>query len=170
MKRFPYEGGHRVPGIVRLPGVIPSGTQSDKLFNGTDIFPTICKSVGVPLPAGITIDGEANFNAFVNKGIKRNTPAIWFYPHHGDTYSRMPQMSMRSEQYTLIGWLPEKPDSMDLNKWFYTNVAVKFELYDILKDPWQKHNLAGKNPEKVDSLSGIMEKLWIDMRNEGLKK
>jgi hypothetical protein len=43
-------------------------------------------------------------------------------------------------------------------------------LYDISKDPWQKHNLAGKNPEKVDSLSGIMEKLWIDMRNEGLKK
>ena len=52
MKRYPYEGGHRVPGIVRLPGVIPAGIISDKLFNGTDIFPTICESVDAPLPSG----------------------------------------------------------------------------------------------------------------------
>jgi len=41
MKRFPYEGGHRVPGIVRYPKVITAGTESNVLFNGTDILPTI---------------------------------------------------------------------------------------------------------------------------------
>lgn len=169
MKRYPYEGGHRVPGIVRLPGVIPAGIKSDKLFNGTDILPTICESVDVPLPSGRSIDGKANFNAFLNKEIKRDNPEIWFYPNHADTYFRMPQMSMRYDQYTLIGWLPAKPDSVNLNSWFFNNVPVKFELYDIINDPGQTNDISDEKPQIVKRLSRIMEELWVEMRDEGRK-
>jgi len=167
MKRFVYEGGHRVPGIVRYPGIIPAGTKSDQLFDGTDVFPTICKMVGLSLPNSVTYDGVANFNAFLNKPAARKNPAMWMYPNHLDTYFRMPSMVMRSGKYSLVGWLPTKTDSMSLNDWFFKYGPVKYELYDLKNDPAQKQNLALKKPQIVNSLKDIMSKLWQEMRDEG---
>ncbi|HXD79107.1 MAG TPA: sulfatase-like hydrolase/transferase [Puia sp.] len=167
MKRFVYEGGHRVPGIVRFPGRIPPGTKSDKLFDGTDVLPTICQLLGIPLPAGVTYDGAQNFNAFLNKPIRRKIPDTWCYPHYGDTYFRLPEIEMRSGNYTLVGWLPPKPDSMNMNAWFFKFSPVRYELYDLKKDPAQQHNLASEKPEIVNSLKGPMTHLWTEMRDEG---
>ena len=170
VKRFVYEGGHRVPGIVRYPGVIPKGTHSDKLFDGTDLFPTICNLVGAPLPEGVTYDGTANFNAFLNKKVQRKQPVVWFYPNHSDTYFRMPQMAMRSGNYSLVGWLPPKGDSTKLNDWFFKYGPVKYELYNLANDPAEKHDLVKEKPAIVNSLKGTMAALWKDMRDEGNKK
>ncbi|MDP4249659.1 MAG: sulfatase-like hydrolase/transferase [Bacteroidota bacterium] len=170
MKRFVYEGGHRVPGIVRYPGVIPPGRRSDQLFNGTDLFPTVCELAGISLPAGVTYDGVANFNAFLNRKIKRKEPAIWFYPNYEDTYFRLPEMEMRSGDYALVGWLPSKPDSMKLNNWFFKYGPVRFELYNLKNDPRQQHDLAREKPEIVNSLAGTMARLWKEMRDEGKLK
>jgi arylsulfatase A len=170
VKRYVYEGGHRVPGIVRYPGIIPPGTVSDKLFNGTDLFPTICQLVGTPMPKGVIYDGVTNFEAFLNRNKKRSTPGIWFYPNYGDTYFRMPEMEMRSGNYTLVGWLPPKPDSMKLNNWFFKYGPIKYELYDLSKDPSQQKDLAKKKPEIVKSLATTMNKLWVEMRDEGKRK
>jgi arylsulfatase A len=168
MKRFPYEGGHRVPGIVRLPGVIPQGTQSDVLFNGTDILPTLCNLVGAPVPTNRNIDGVDAFKAFLNKEVERKSSVVWFYPNHEDSYFRMPQISMRKGPYTLIGWLPKKPDSLALNKWFASYDPVKFELYDITLDPSQMNDLSDQKPEVVASMIPEMIALWTEMRDEGL--
>lgn len=168
MKRYPYEGGHRVPLIARLPGVIPAGIKSNKLFNGTDFLPTISKLVGAPLPEGINIDGKVNVNAFLNKEIDRNAPEMWFYYHHSATPRWMPQMAMRHGQYTLLGWLPKRKDG--LHEWYFNNKPVRVELYDIVNDPGQNNDLAEKKPEVVSDLSPIMEQLFTDMRDEGLKK
>ncbi len=168
MKRFPYEGGHRVPGIVRYPGVIPSGTVSNVLFNGTDIFPTLCNLAGANVPTDHPIDGVDGFPAFLNKKVERENSAIWFYPNHEDTYFRMPQMSMRKDNYTLIGWLPEKADSVNLQTWMATNIPQKFELYDLESDPSQMNNISADNPEIVSSMKTEMTNLWEEMRDEGL--
>jgi arylsulfatase A len=109
MKRFPYEGGHRVPGIARLPGVIPEGTVSDILFNGTDILPTLCELVDATLPGERAIDGVDAFNAFLGKEVEREQSAIWFYPNHEDTYFRMPQMAMRRMAMPLLAGYPRSP-------------------------------------------------------------
>jgi len=167
MKRFVYEGGHRVPGMARFPGMIPPGIKSDKLFDGTDLFPTVCQLIGIALPAGIKYDGVPNFNSFLNKSVKRETPVTWFYPNYEDTWFRLPEMEMRSGDYTLIGWLPPKPDSMTGNDWFFKYGPVRFELYNLRSDPAQQHDLAAKKPRIVNSLKGTMTKLWTEMRDEG---
>lgn len=167
MKRFVYEGGHRVPGIIRYSGVIPPGTKSDKLFDGTDLFPTICELVGIHLPIGVKYDGIPNFNAFLNKTVERKVPPVWFYPNYEDTYFWLPEMEMRSGNYTLIGWLPPKTDSMTINDWFFKYNPVKYELYNLKNDPGQQHNLAATKPQIVNSLKGTMTRLWKDMRDEG---
>ncbi len=168
MKRFPYEGGHRVPGIVRYPKVITAGTESNVLFNGTDILPTIANLVGAELPNDRPIDGVDGFNAFLDKKVSREASAIWFYPNHEDSYFRMPQMSMRTGDYTLLGYLPETDDPTDLHNWMAENDPVRFELYDITLDPAQKQDISNQHPEVVDSVKTEMIALWREMRDEGL--
>lgn len=170
MKRFPYEGGHRVPGIVRYPEVIPEGSESNVLFNGCDILPTICNLLGISIPANRNIDGIVAFDAFLNKQIERDTSVIWFYPNHEDTYFRMPQMSMRKNNYTLIGYLPEKADSTNLNQWIANYKPEKFELYDIIIDHAQLNDISSQHPEIISSMKKEMICLWEEMRDEGLNR
>ena len=171
MKRYPYEGGHRVPGLIRLPGIIPEGSTSNKLFNGTDIFPTICEITGINPPENLNIDGIQNFNAFLNRDIKkREIPAIWFYPNHADTWFRLPQVSMRLGEYSLIGWLPEKPDTMNLESWFFNSELVTFELYNIKTNPSQSVDLSEKKPEILSEMTPILQKYWTEMRDEGKRQ
>jgi len=103
----------------------------------------------------------------LNKFVKRETPVTWFYPNYEDTWFRLPEMEMRSGDYTLIGWLPPKPDSMTGNDWFFKYGPVRFELYNLRSDPAQQHDLAAKKPRIVNSLKGTMTKLWTEMRDEG---
>jgi len=168
MKRFPYEGGHRVPGIARWPGKISQGSSSDTLFNGTDFLPTLCNLAGATIPCDRPIDGTDAFPAFLNQKVMRDHSAIWFYPNHEDTYFRMPQMSLRRDHYTLIGWLPKKTDGVNLKTWMASNDPERFDLYDLTKDPSQTKNIASQKPELVASMKAEMTVLWREMRDEGL--
>ncbi|EMI57291.1 arylsulfatase A [Rhodopirellula sallentina SM41] len=168
MKRFPFEGGHRVPGLVRYPGVIPANTRSDVLFNGTDILPTICSLVDADVPAGRNVDGVDAFDAFLGQPVRRRDSAIWFFPHHGDTWFRMPQISMRDGNYTLIAWLPQREVGVSLDEWLATSDPDRVELYDVSVDPSQSNDIASKHPELVSSMKKEMTALWREMRDEGL--
>lgn len=53
-----WEGGIRVPGILRWPGVIPAGLEIDEPTSNMDIFPTVAKLAGSPLPEDRIIDGR----------------------------------------------------------------------------------------------------------------
>lgn len=56
-KRSMYEGGHRVPGIIRWPDKIEPGSQSDLPVIGSDFFPTALEAAGLAPPPGRTLDG-----------------------------------------------------------------------------------------------------------------
>ncbi len=72
-----YEGGIRVPGILRWPGHTSPGTVSDEPVCGVDLLPTLCAAVGIEVPADRAIDG-ANFLPLLDgKPIDRKTPLYW---------------------------------------------------------------------------------------------
>jgi arylsulfatase A-like enzyme len=58
-KRSMYEGGHRVPGLVRWPGKIQPGTESGVPVIGSDVFPTMLAAAGIEPPAGRKLDGTS---------------------------------------------------------------------------------------------------------------
>ena len=58
-KGYMYEGGIRVPGIVRWPGQIEPGQVSDQPVCGVDLLPTLCELTGVPVPSDRVIDGAS---------------------------------------------------------------------------------------------------------------
>ena len=110
------------------------------------------------------------FSAFLNKEVSRGASAIWFYPNHEDSYFRMPQMSMRTGDYTLLGYLPETDDPTDLQNWMAENDPVRFELYDVNADPSQSNDIADEYPDVVASMKVEMTDLWRAMKTEGLSE
>lgn len=75
-KRSMYEGGHRVPGIVRWPGRIESGSETDLPIIGSDFFPTALAAAGINLPEK-RYDGVNLLPAIEGSPIKRPTPLYW---------------------------------------------------------------------------------------------
>jgi arylsulfatase len=74
-----WEGGIRVPFMVRWPGRIPAGVVSDEIVHGVDLFPTLASIVGAGVPADRPIDGVDQSNFFLGRSEKSNREGfpIW---------------------------------------------------------------------------------------------
>ncbi|MDX1637887.1 MAG: sulfatase-like hydrolase/transferase [Balneolaceae bacterium] len=170
MKRYPYEGGHRVPGLARWPGHIPAGTVSDKLFNGTDFLPTLARLTGASIPADRPIDGVDAFNAFLDKEYERAIPPVWLFPVN---YSHMPgmaQIAIRKNNHVLVGhFTPGGENFTGKQKvdWIKTAFPTEFELYDLQKDVTQTIDLADMEHDIMMDLIPIMQRRWLEIRDEG---
>lgn len=164
MKRFTYEGGHRVPGILRWPGNAPAGLVSEALINGTDLLPTICGLAGLSVPDDRTIDGENVLKAFRGKGFERERPLVWNAPTH--EYNFVPPMTLRDGDYLLVGFFNEKePDQLWMD-WVKTSKPLRYALYNLRNDLGQQHDLAADEPEKVEELAVKMKAIWTDIQQE----
>jgi len=154
-KRSLYEGGVRVPFIVRWPAKIPAGRIDDtSVVSGVDFFPTLCRLSGVPFPAGHVSDGEDVGDILLGKSRARTTPLMWEWRFNimGHVWNRSPQLAMRDGDWTLL---------MNTDR-------SRTELYEIRRDPMQTDNVAVQHPEIVARLS---EKLlaWNQEMPAGLR-
>lgn len=164
MKRFTYEGGHRVPGIARWPGHIPPGAVSHALINGTDFLPTLCEIAGIAFPEDRRIDGESVVAALRGKPFARQNPVCWSAPVH--EYTFVPPMTLRDGNWLLVAWFNAKPPDQLWMDWIKTSTPERFELYDLGEDLAQEHDQADRLPDKVDELSAQMRRLWKDIQAE----
>ena len=165
MKRYPYEGGHRVPGIARWPGRIEPGTTSDALINGTDIFPTLCALTGIPVPSDRTIDGIDITRALEGRPFSREEPVCWTYPVHG--YDYMPHIVLRDGDYTLVGRFEDREEGQGRMDWIKTTTIASYDLYNLKTDPGQSTDLTAVEPERARSLAAKMEAMWADIQKDG---
>ena len=134
-KGYAYEGGIRVPFLVRWPGVIPAGTVSDTPACSIDIFPTIMQATGTPLPKDRPIDGLSLLPHLKSGGsseMKRDE-LIWHFPHY--RHAPGPYSIIRKGDWKLIKF------------WAGPN-----ELYHLAEDLGEEKNLADKMPEKVKQM------------------
>ena len=167
MKRYVYEGGHRVSGIVRWKGTVKPGSLSDRLVNGTDWMPTLCSALGIEVPssANRTIDGTDIIASLNGKPVSREIPACWIFPAHYDT-ATLPGMSLREGNFTIVGWFSQKQKSQKLSDWVKSTKLQKFALYDLSIDTNQTNELNDIYPEKTKNLQSKMEALWANIQKE----
>jgi len=146
-KRCEYEGGIRVPGLVRWPGHIKPGSTSDVPVVGTDVFATVLDIVGISLPTDRTIDGASMLSAFEGKPVERKIPLFW------RTHVSPPdqRVAMRIGDWKLVG----------------DETLTKFQLYEVQKDWKEEDDLAAKLPEKTEEMKATLLKLWADIEAEG---
>jgi arylsulfatase A-like enzyme len=139
-KRSLYEGGVRVPFIVRWPAQVPSGKIDDtSVVAGCDLLPTVCKLAGADVPADHALDGEDVSDILAGQSRPRKSPLMWNWRFRiaGEVYHHSPMLAIRDGDWKLL----INPD------------GSRPELYDIPRDPTQLANLAEKHPDIVKSLS-----------------
>jgi hypothetical protein len=135
-KGHAYEGGIRVPWIVRWPGTVPPGTVSHEPVSTIDIFPTLVEAAGGKLPPGRAIDGVSLVGHLRSGGkekLKREA-LFWHFPHY--RHAPGPYSIIRAGDWKLTK--------------FYE--GPKLELYNLKDDLGEKTDLATKLPAKVQEL------------------
>jgi arylsulfatase A len=163
MKRFTYEGGHRVPLIVRWPGHVRRGRVCDDLVNGTDILPTLCELSGASVPTDRIIDGVSIAPMFEGRPVTRPIPACWTSPVG---YPFIPNLAMREGSYVITAWFPPKPKEQFWIDYIKTSRPERYELYDLHTDIGQREDLAKREPQRLARMADTLGTLWAGIQAE----
>ena len=139
-----YEGGIRMPLIVRWPGQVPAGRVNQRaVINAVDFFPIFCKLGRTSLPHGTKFDGEDLSPALLGKKQSRKQAMFWEYGRNDSSYAyppakdRSPSLALRDGKWKLL----LNPDTSGV------------ELYDLDADPHENENVAAHNPALAKRLS-----------------
>jgi arylsulfatase A-like enzyme len=139
-----YEGGIRMPFIVRWPGHTPSGTTDQKTVLGAvDLFPSFCAVAGVDLPKDVVLDGEDMSAAMLGKPVPRTRPLFWEYGRNGTAFKfpggrdRSPVVAVRDGKWKLL----------------VNTDGSGVELYDMDADVKETVSVADKNQDVAKRLS-----------------
>jgi arylsulfatase A len=136
-KGFLYEGGLRIPLIVRWPGHVPAGTVVEEPVLNTDWVPTLLELAGQPVPAGL--DGVSLAALLTGSGPAPKRNLFWHFPHYTNQGSR-PGGAMREGPWLLVE--------------YYDGDGV--ELYDLGHDRRERQNLAAQHPERVAAMRAAL--------------
>lgn len=144
-----YEGGIRVPGIIRYPMRIPSGTVSHEPVNGYDIFPTIAALLQLDMPPQRSIDGIDVSPIFDGKPLRRTKPMFWAFP----ATKNGPNYVVLEDHWKLLADAEAKP----------------IALYNLLEDRFELNNLMQTQKEITKRLHKKMLAYIEDVASDPLK-
>jgi arylsulfatase A-like enzyme len=134
-KGWNYEGGLRVPLIVRVPGRVGAGTTNDVPVISNDLYPTLLQLAGVAVPTGQALDATSLVPLLDRSGAIPERPLYWHFPHYSNQGGR-PGGAARVGDWKLLE--------------FFEDDHV--ELYDLSKDPGEQQDLAAAQPERAAAL------------------
>lgn len=140
-----YEGGTRVPFIVRWPGVTQPGTSCDVPTIHVDLYPTFADIGKAALPEGQPLDGETLVPLFRDSGANLKREAIY---QHFPGYLGAGENTWRTTPVGLI-----EAGDWKLMEFFEDG---RLELYNLKDDIGEQKNLAMENPEKTKELHAKM--------------
>jgi arylsulfatase A-like enzyme len=146
-----YEGGIRVPLIVRWPGVVKPGSICSEPVISVDFFTTFVDVLGLESKMPKQIDGVSIVPLLKGTGKLARRAIYWHYPHYHSA-GIGPCGAVRSGDYKLIEWFDDTICGTD----------NRYELYNLKEDIGEKNDLSKKMPRKVDDL----KKLLANWRNK----
>ncbi|QDU10594.1 arylsulfatase [Gimesia aquarii] len=141
-KASAYEGGIRVPFVVRWSGHFPAGKTTGAMAAQTDLFPTFCELAGIQVPAKLKLDGKSILSLMEQGGGK--SPHKYLY-HTWDRYTPNPyhRWSIHGERFKLV-----LHDSKGKKK----KIEPMGQLYDLSADSGETQDLAKQYPEEAKQL------------------
>ncbi len=138
-----YEGGIRVPMMVRWPGVSPAGTEHNEPWNFVDLFPTACEIAGTAAPTGL--DGKSVVPLIRGQRMQPDRPLYWeFYP-----------FDMKTQEYRL----DRMQQAVRMGKWkaLRPSPGAPLELYDVVADIGEQRNLAETELAAAKNAANFMD-------------
>lgn len=146
MKLHLYEGGIRVPGIIRWPGRIAPGRISGIPVASYDLLPTLCGIAGVSTPADRTLDGTNLTPLFDGKDLARSRPLYWQY----DRAIGGNRIALRDGDWKLLS----------------DATATRFELYNLREDPGETRERSDLEPDRLAALSARLKSIMKEVHAE----
>jgi len=163
-----YEGGIRVPGILRWPGHTKAGTVCDEPVSGVDVLPTLCEIAGIAPPRGRPLDGASFLPVLEDKPIHRTKPLYWQF-----NFARSnPKVALRDGDWKVLATLtgPElKPTGHILPGTMNTLKRAeldRFELYNLAADIAETNDLAEEEPQRLAEMSAKLKRMYREVREE----
>jgi len=161
-----YEGGIRVPMVVRWPGVVPAGTTCTEPVVNVDLYPTFLAAADAAPPAGHTLDGTNLLPLLRREPGFQRSAIFWHFPGYLDgpvprgrdpVFRTRPVSVIRQGDWKLHLYHEEWQLDGGRER-LDTNNAV--ELYDLVADPGERNDLASANSAKRDELLAALTD-WI---------
>jgi uncharacterized sulfatase len=135
-----YEGGLRVPAIIRWPGVTSGGGVQEAPAISTDFYPTIVEACGARYGTAMNWDGVSLAPMCREPRVRSSRANLfWHYPHY---HHSRPSGAVRAGDWKLIE--------------FFDTGAL--ELYNLKNDISEARDLAKEQPERVRELHGVLKK------------
>lgn len=162
-----YEGGIRVPGILRWPGRATPGTVSDEPVSGVDFLPSACAAAGVERRGSRALDGASFLPVLDGQVVRRTTPLYWQY----NWALSEPAAALRIGDWKIVGRLSRRSaDRSGIteagNRILKTAELAGFELYNLRADPGETADLSGKEPGRLSEMSAALNKMFLEVREE----
>jgi len=149
-KHMLYEGGIKVPAIVRYPGVIKPGTKTSELVSGMDVFSTLIHIAGAQQPTDRVIDGHNALPALLGQPSKPGTARTLLWAL--DT-GMAATFAIRRGSWKLL----------------LDNKQRGIELYNLHEDPLEFFNLYNAEPKKVANLEAEFAQRYADILADPLR-
>ena len=156
-KASSWEGGFRVPCIVRAPGRVAAGATSNELVTTLDLLPTLAQLAGATPPADRIIDGR-DIRPLLHgmAGATSPTEAFYYYAH-----TRLE--AVRSGRWKLHLSRPENKPWSVFGAPAETAALAEPLLFDLAADIGERNNIAAQNPQVVTRLLALAEKARADI-------
>lgn len=140
-----YEGGVRVPLIIRVPGVTKTNAKSDVITSTVDHYASILELLDIPFPEDLVTDGVSYVKALKGKKYKRK-PIYSTFCHNVVATGNRANISMRQGSWRLYKFYHDGPNS-----------EHRYELYNLNKDISETNNLASKKTKKVKKMTQLLD-------------
>ncbi len=182
-----FEGGIRVPAVIRWPGYLAPDSRCHSFFHGCDWFPTLLEACRIPLPDGLALDGKSRLKDLLSHNPFPQEPSFWQYnrftpvpkcnaavrlgkwklvwPPIDEAHQVPPYVIALDEQIKSAETLPQKPYPFDDS--FRTIPAPHAPgLYNLEDDPLERNDLSHAHPELVDTLTAAFERWFLDVMTD----
>jgi uncharacterized sulfatase len=161
-KGSPYEGGIRVPLLMRWPAKVKPGSECDLPVHVVDFYPTFASVAETQVAA--TLDGESLIPLLTQTGTLQRPALFWHMPTYTTNYGRTPCAVIREGDWKLIHWFGDYLDTTGFtpNDKPYGKLVVgpRTEVFNLREDPNETHNLATDRPKKTTHLTNALQ-AWL---------
>lgn len=163
-----YEGGIRVPGIVRWPGKAKPGSESEEPICHVDFLPTMCAIAGIEPPHDRVLDGASWLGVLGGESVKRATPLYW----HFNRAFGAPKVAMRVGDWKVLATLDKSAPARgnditdEEERDFKRAQLAEFSLYNLRTDIGETADLAQRESAKLAELKELLPRKYREVVEE----
>ena len=151
-----YEGGVRVPWIVRWPGRVRAGVTNATPFIGTDLLPTLAAAAGATLPRAVTLDGVnvlPVWRGATERANDRERAFVWHFPYyHPETGFAKAKPAIGVDDFAVSQTRPQAAIRIGEWKLLHFFEDGRDELYHLAGDPSEQSDRAAREPVRAAEL------------------